>query len=92
MRFFILTKRHITVALSLILGFSVITVSIFSYQALAASSKRLLPIYCVEDKGDKTVALSFDAAWGADKTKKILEEMSKNVVTCRGGFHIRPNG
>lgn len=33
---------------------------------------RKLPVYGV-DRGDKTVALTFDAAWGADKTDKILE-------------------
>ncbi|MBO5105944.1 MAG: polysaccharide deacetylase family protein [Clostridia bacterium] len=80
MRYFIITKRHITVALSLILGFTVITVSIFSYQALAASSKRLLPIYCVEDKGEKTVALSFDAAWGNEDTGELISILGKYKI------------
>ena len=80
MRYFIITKRHITVALSLVLGFAVITVSIFSYQALAASSKRLLPIYCVEDKGDKTVALSFDAAWGNEDTEELINILGKYKI------------
>lgn len=80
MRFFIITKRHITVALSLILGFGVITASIFSYQALAASNKRLLPIYCVEDKGDKTVALSFDAAWGNEDTNELINILGKYKI------------
>ena len=33
---------------------------------------RELPIYCVETD-EKKVALSFDAAWGNEDTKKILE-------------------
>ena len=80
MRYFIITKRHLTVALSIILGFTVITVSIFSYQALAASNKRLLPIYCVEDKGDKTVALSFDAAWGNEDTNELINILGKYKI------------
>ena len=33
---------------------------------------RELPIYCVETD-EKKVALSFDAAWGNEDTKKLLE-------------------
>lgn len=40
---------------------------------------RELPIYCVEtDK--KQVALSFDAAWGNEDTKKIMEILEKHNV------------
>ena len=35
---------------------------------------RLVPIYSVETK-DKKVALTFDAAWGSDKTLKIVETL-----------------
>ena len=79
MRYFIITKRHITVVVSLVLGLAVITASIFSYQALAASD-RLVPIYCVEDKGDKTVALSFDAAWGNEDTEQLISILGKYKV------------
>ncbi len=79
MRYFIITKRHITVVVSLVLGLAVITASIFSYQALAASD-RLVPIYCVEDKGDKTVALSFDAAWGNEDTAQLISILGKYKV------------
>ena len=79
MRYFIITKRHITVVVSLVLGLAVITASIFSYQALAASD-RLVPIYCVEDKGDKTVALSFDAAWGNEVTEQLISILGKYKV------------
>ncbi|MCM1467177.1 MAG: polysaccharide deacetylase family protein [Alistipes sp.] len=40
---------------------------------------RELPIYCVQtDK--KQIALSFDAAWGNDDTRKILEILQKHDV------------
>ena len=43
------------------------------------SSKRQLPIYCV-DTTDKKVALSFDAAWGNEDTKEILDILKKENV------------
>lgn len=45
----------------------------------STTSKRELPIYCVQT--DKPmVALSFDAAWGNEDTEKILEILSRNSV------------
>lgn len=40
---------------------------------------RELPIYCVDTK-EKKVALSFDAAWGNEDTRKILEILKKHNV------------
>lgn len=40
---------------------------------------RLVPIYSVETK-EKKVALTFDAAWGSDKTEKIVEILKENNV------------
>lgn len=42
-------------------------------------SERKLPIYCV-DCPEKKVALSFDAAWGNEDTKKIMEILKKHNV------------
>jgi polysaccharide deacetylase family sporulation protein PdaB len=42
-------------------------------------SKRDLPIYCVNTEDNK-VALSFDAAWGNDDTKNILDILAKHDV------------
>lgn len=36
-----------------------------------AAGKRELPIYCV-DRNDGKISISFDAAWGGDQTKEIL--------------------
>lgn len=44
-----------------------------NFQPFAATvNNRKIPIYCVE-RSDNKVAISFDAAWGADKTQKILD-------------------
>lgn len=42
-------------------------------------SRRDLPIYCVNTEDNK-VALSFDAAWGNDDTRNILDILAKNNV------------
>lgn len=39
--------------------------------AIVAATRKI-PIYCVE-RSDDCVALTFDAAWGADKTERILD-------------------
>lgn len=79
MRFYLITKRHLTVALSLVLGFAVITVGVFSYQAFA-STGRLVPIYCVDDNNQKNVALSFDAAWGNEDTEQLISILGKYKI------------
>ena len=40
--------------------------------AEVVARKRGLPVYCV-DRNDGKIAISFDAAWGGDKTEKILD-------------------
>ena len=40
---------------------------------------KLVPIYSVETK-EKKVALTFDAAWGSDKTEKIVQILKDNNV------------
>lgn len=45
----------------------------------ADSTKRKLPIYCV-DTQDKKVSISFDAAWGADDTDELLKILADNDV------------
>lgn len=42
-------------------------------------SERKVPIYSVQTS-EKKVALTFDAAWGADKTSKIVEILKENNV------------
>lgn len=46
---------------------------------LTAESNRELPIYCVQTP-EKKVAVSFDAAWGADDTDELLRILEENNV------------
>ncbi len=73
MKFFIIKKQHIMLALCVIIT---TTVFVIGSVSIFASQNRKLPIYCVQtDK--KQVAISFDAAWGNDDTEtliKILKE------------------
>ena len=54
------------------------------------NAPRLVPIYSVETD-EKKVAISFDTAWGADKTLKILEilkEYNVNATFFMVGFWV----
>ena len=47
--------------------------------AEVVARKRELPIYAV-DRDDNKIAISFDAAWGGDKTEKILDILDEYGV------------
>lgn len=73
MRYIIITKKHLTIAASVILAavFAVVC-SVGVY----ANSNRKLPIYSVKtDK--KQIALSFDAAWGNDDTEELIRILAE---------------
>ena len=46
-----------------------------------AASDRQLPIYCVQ-RDDKTVALSFDAAWGNEDTQELIDILNKYNINA----------
>ena len=82
--FVILKKKFLIIAL--VLAF--VTVACCSTLNATASadvffnrSNRKLPVYAV-DTDEKVVALSFDAAWGADKTEKIMEILKSYDATA----------
>lgn len=55
-------------------------VAIFASSALSAGqSRKQLPIYSVENN-EKHVALTFDAAWGADDTDEIIAILKKYKI------------
>ena len=56
--------------------FSPLATSVFSS---VAETNRRLPIYCVKTD-EKKVAISFDAAWGADDTDELLRILRENDV------------
>ena len=58
-----------------------------------AAINRKVPVYAV-DTSEKQVALTFDAAWGADQTRKIMDEVEKYGFKCTfflTGFWIDEN-
>lgn len=72
--FLVLKKSKIIIAIVLIV---IVVVAVIltaeGVQAVAANAeKKMLPIYAV-NTALKSVALSFDAAWGGDKTANILD-------------------
>lgn len=73
MKYMIMTKKQLMTvgcaALAVIIG-AVISVNAFAKQ------ERQLPIYCVKTE-EKKVALTFDAAWGADDTDTLIEVLSR---------------
>ena len=76
MKYIIITKRHIRIVLSVVLSFAILGIGIFSYSSLAAGNRKL-PIYCVDDKNAKKVALTFDAAWGNEDTEELITILKK---------------
>lgn len=61
---------------------AVFAANAFAPAAYAAfAKKRVLPIYSVE-REDKTIAISFDCAWGAEHTDELLKIMDEQDVKC----------
>lgn len=77
MRILLLSKRWITLCLSLLAAAGIFYAAWYPSAVSTAAAKRQLPIYCVETNGEKRCAISFDAAWGADNTQKILDVLEK---------------
>ena len=76
MRYMILTKQHVNLvigAVALLLVGTILSVSVF------AKENRLLPIYSVETN-EKKIAISFDAAWGADDTDTLISILKEYNV------------
>ncbi len=84
MHFAVVKSRTIKIVTVMIIVCILLAVS-FSGARLAevffGYSTRLVPVYSV-DTNKKQVAISFDAAWGADKTEGILEILKEYNVTA----------
>ena len=76
MRFFIITKKQIMLALTLVL---VLTAATVGSVTTFAGDNRKLPIYCVETE-KKQIAISFDAAWGNDDTGELIKILGEYKV------------
>ena len=79
MHFYVIKSKTIKIFVALVLVAILLSVSIdgaTSAQVYFGYSTRKVPIYCV-DKDEKQVAISFDAAWGADKTQNIIDVLNE---------------
>ena len=79
MKFLVIKSRHIKYFFLIVVCMILLAVSIDgvkSAQVFFGYSVKKTPIYCVDTTENK-VAISFDAAWGADKTKDIMENLKE---------------
>ena len=82
-----LSLSLIAIALAVVVAFTHAGTVYFGY------AYRLVPIYSV-DTNEKKVALTFDAAWGSDKTSKIIETLKNEGVDATFflvGFWVESN-
>jgi len=82
MKFVIPKKSLIVFAIAIIItaGLLTITYGGNNYASVFfGETPRKIPVYCVETE-EKKVALTFDSAWGADKTLSILEILNEYGV------------
>lgn len=82
-----LSLSLIAIALAFVVAFTNAGTVYFGY------AYRLVPIYSV-DTNEKKVALTFDAAWGSDKTSKIIELLKNEGVDATFflvGFWVESN-
>ena len=93
MHFCVIKSRSLKIFAALLVVIVLLAVSIngsTSAQVFFGYAPRKVPIYSV-DTSEKQVAISFDAAWGADKTEEILEildEFDVNATFFLVGFWV----
>lgn len=83
MRVYVINRKLMTRILMIILliGISVLYTAGIEKGVLSVfmNNNKKLPIYCV-DVPEKKIAISFDAAWGADKTEELLKILKEHNV------------
>lgn len=88
--FITIKKQSLITAASLVIAAIILACSLGATSTAAVffgKSSRKIPVYGVDVAGDKKViALTFDAAWGADKTQGILDTMKK--YDAKGTFFL----
>ena len=80
-RFLVLRRRTLTVGAALLAAAAIFGAVNAPAAVRASAATRQLPIYCVE-RDQKVCSISFDAAWGADNTQKILDVLADYGVKC----------
>lgn len=88
MHFCVIKSRTLKIFVAMVLVLVLLSLSIdgsTSAQVYFGYSTRKVPIYNVETE-EKQVAISFDAAWGADKTQGIIDIL--NEFNCTATFFL----
>ena len=75
LRFLVLRRKTLTVGAALLAAAAIFGAVNAPAAVRASVATRQLPIYCVE-RDQKVCSISFDAAWGADNTQKILDVLA----------------
>ncbi len=88
---FLTLKRKTLVSIAAFLTATLVVISALAATSTAAvffgKTSRKIPVYGVSVEGeDKVIALTFDAAWGADKTQGILDIMAS--FDAKGTFFL----
>ena len=84
MQYLIVKKKYLLLLLTVVVLAVVLTFSIYGTPISAVylgENIRLVPIYSVETE-KKQVAITFDSAWGADKTKTIVDTIKEYGVNA----------
>ena len=71
MKFVVIKKRGLILAIIAVISMVLLSINYnggVSASVFFGTAPRLVPIYSVETE-EKKVAISFDTAWGADKTE-----------------------
>lgn len=75
-------KKGLVSVIALVLLVGIIFWSVNSPAIVGVSAaEKELPIYCVQ-REDKTVALSFDAAWGNEDTQTLIDILNKYKINA----------
>lgn len=88
MHFYVIKSRTLKIFVAMVLVVVLLSLSLngsTSAQVYFGYSTRKVPIYNV-DTQEKQVAISFDAAWGADKTQVILDILKE--FDCSATFFL----
>jgi polysaccharide deacetylase family sporulation protein PdaB len=84
MKFVVIKKRNFWLCIVAIISMVILSIPYnggVSASVFFGSAPRLVPIYSVETD-EKKVAISFDTAWGADKTQGILDILKQYNVNA----------
>lgn len=93
MKFVVIKKKSFWICLVVIVSMILLSINVqggASASVYFGNVPRLVPIYSV-DTEEKMVAMTFDTAWGADKTEgilKILKQYDANATFFMVGFWV----